>query len=177
MTKYPYANLCPVCGKPKTPWATKCRECDITFSLRWKPSKFMPLVKKICQVCDTDFWTTFDNQLYCSELCRRQVHSTRQRQTKYKNRKERGIGKGKLVSWSNTPEQGCTICGESRVFDFAHINKQEVVVLCPNHHRMFDKGIINIDELKDTECADIPGVPIVPLQGVKDKTGVFLLRS
>ena len=27
---------------------------------------------------------------------------------------------------------------------------------------------------RDTKCADIPGVPIVPLQGVKDKTGNFL---
>ncbi len=36
---------------------------------------------------------------------------------------------------------------------------------------------MNIASQKDTECADIPGVPIVPLQGVKDKTGVFLLRS
>ena len=31
----------------------------------------------------------------------------------------------------------------------------------------------NIAVQKDTECADIPGVPIVPLQGVMDKTGIF----
>jgi len=35
------------------------------------------------------------------------------------------------------------------------------------------RGRLYIASLKDTECADIPGVPIVPLQGVKDKTGVF----
>ena len=34
--------------------------------------------------------------------------------------------------------------------------------------------VIKIDSLRDTKCGDIPAVPIVPLQGVKDKTGNFL---
>lgn len=165
-----YKQPCPICGSPKSPQAKYCRSCSNEFRFVWNPNKFQPLFQKICQVCDRDFVTVSENQLYCSDLCRRQVRAARQRQKKYNNRKLRGIRKGKLVPWSNIPEQGCTVCGENRVFDFAHLNKNDVIILCPNHHRMFDKGIIDIEYLKEHRRGDIPAPPIAPLLGVMDKT-------
>ena len=169
----PYKTPCPICGQPKSPNSKHCSLCSKDFRWLWNPNKFMPLLKKICQVCDKDFWTITENQLYCSDLCRRQVRATRQRTTKYQNRKERGIRKGKLASWATTADKGCMICGESRVIDFAHINKDEVIPLCPTHHRLMDRGLLNeveIDNLKEYRYGDIPAVPIVPTQGVMDKT-------
>lgn len=53
-------------------------------------------------------------------------------------------------------ETGCVICGESRSVDAAHLIPAKlggagwipnIIPLCPNHHRIFDKG-----ELTDAEC-------------------------
>jgi hypothetical protein len=52
---------------------------------------------------------------------------------------------------------GCVICGESRCVDAAHFvprikgglgNISNIVPLCPNHHRLFDRKKLNREEIQ-----------------------------
>lgn len=51
----------------------------------------------------------------------------------------------------------CLICGETRVFDLAHIASRKTghdlipenaMLLCPTHHRLYDKNLLSDDEVK-----------------------------
>lgn len=65
---------------------------------------------------------------------------------------------------------GCVICGEKRVVDAAHIIPardggsgmiDNIVPLCPTHHRLYDKGMLNDDEnqrLADFICCKYPNI-------------------
>lgn len=60
--------------------------------------------------------------------------------------------------WFNKKENlKCCICGFDRAFDFAHLKwrkdggrwtKKNLIILCPNHHRLFDRGKLNPKEKK-----------------------------
>lgn len=59
---------------------------------------------------------------------------------------ERSEGKGKC--------EPCVICGEDRITDGAHFptpkrdGGTEMILLCPNHHKVLDNGRISLSELK-----------------------------
>jgi hypothetical protein len=51
----------------------------------------------------------------------------------------------------------CCVCGFGRTIDFCHIlwrkdggkvRKDNITILCPNHHRLYDKGLLTKQELK-----------------------------
>lgn len=53
--------------------------------------------------------------------------------------------------------ESCEICGEDRTLDFAHIKpaadggpieKENCLVLCPTHHRLYDGGLLSRDEFQ-----------------------------
>lgn len=52
---------------------------------------------------------------------------------------------------------GCVICGFDRAIDFAHIvskkdggkkDRFNTAILCPNHHRLYDRGLLTESEKK-----------------------------
>lgn len=54
-------------------------------------------------------------------------------------------------------EMKCAVCGEDRAVDLCHIAPakdghplivENTIVLCPTHHRLFDKGALNNEELE-----------------------------
>ena len=61
----------------------------------------------------------------------------------------------KKYRWQNKINKECLICGFKRAIDFCHIisrknngklNKNNIVLLCPNHHRLFDRNRLTKDE-------------------------------
>jgi predicted restriction endonuclease len=62
----------------------------------------------------------------------------------------------KNVWKSKKREIGCSICGFKRFVELCHIkwekdggkvNKANITILCPNHHRLFDHNLLTAEEL------------------------------
>jgi hypothetical protein len=88
---------------------------------------------------------------FCSRICG------------YKHRATKPMAfLGRKVSQMGAPKArhiyggSCLICGFDRAVDYAHIvpaskggtiHPSNILPLCPNHHRLFDKGILTMDEM------------------------------
>ncbi len=111
---------------------------------------------KNCEVCGTPFakkrtesrryWLT---KRYCSMTCKGVAHSATMRRGQIGS-----TGTAFRQAARNYLPESCAVCGwdETRC-DVAHIvpgidTLENVVMLCPNHHRMFDRGLIPADEMR-----------------------------
>lgn len=85
---------------------------------------------RVCSICEQKFITIYKRQHICSFLCRMQAQKYRSRITM---RKSRNGGK-------NTDP--CVVCGWTRTIEIHHEGKN-IVFLCPNHHSMVTRGLVN----------------------------------
>ena len=111
--------------------------------------------KKTCEHCGRQFLddsSPAHHRRFCSQDCFR--HFTRE-QPGYRGGASAKVSfKTKVVALFPTP---CAICGwDEAQTDAAHIvphgdggpdTVENGVILCPNHHRMFDSDLIPLDEV------------------------------
>ena len=107
-----------------------------------------------CKNCDKDFIKTTskrDYTSYCSDRCQYRYWIDHNRDKWDVIKKNRWTEKNKRSTYS------CCICGFNRSLDFAHIKwrkdggrltKDNIYVLCPNHHRLLDHGLLTSSEKK-----------------------------
>lgn len=86
---------------------------------------------------------------FCSQECYLSWNSKHQRKSSGKRQRKREKEKA-----------SCEICGYDRFIEMAHIipskdggtyHKNNILFLCPNHHRLLDHRKINTSELKSVE--------------------------
>lgn len=87
----------------------------------------------------------------------------------YKKTREKVISKIWFAGTNKNKGYSCCICGFDRAVDLAHIvprrdggkvEKDNIYILCPNHHRVFDRGLLTTDEktrLKSVSALELKG--------------------
>lgn len=143
-------STCKECGKYVPGNKNFCdRSCAATHTNKNRE------IEKICEVCNTKFFATAGNAKYCSDECSDKTPGS--------NGYRRGTSPSK--EWKRMKRKVdrsvCYRCGWNQTTcDLAHIkarsdggsNKPEnLIVLCPNCHRLADK----------TEKIDIEDLPTV----------------
>lgn len=119
---------------------------------------------KPCQTCGRLFpkkrnetFAYWDRKRFCSKPCWWKASRVERRQGQITT-------KGAAFRWSarNYLEDWCVVCGWNETScDVAHIDRgidelDNVVMLCPNHHRMYDRGLIPRDEILGLKEGLIP---------------------
>lgn len=104
----------------------------------------------VCKVCLKSFDKATGDRAYtsyCSSRCFN-IHWK-------KNNREKYLQSQKHVWRRNVSQFGCSICGFKRALDKCHIkwrkdggkvSKDNIVILCPNHHRLFDQNKLTEEE-------------------------------
>lgn len=121
--------------------------CSLSCTAKYNNLTKTPITN-ICKLCGEKFSTTAKNAKYCSKSCK----------SKYYSRTSRGKNSAKtkklLDSLRSLP---CEICGwDEASRDVHHIvgisnggqtKKENLITLCPNHHRMAHSNLISKDSL------------------------------
>ena len=171
---YKNPNICLYCGKViEVPEGKKIQEtrrkkfCNSSCSAKYNNRKRTENKKvKICSICGKVY--NGSRSKFCEE-CRQNPKAARlARVTKGQLEKERGkflarasIGKhARTVFKSYNIEPRCKICGYDKYIEVCHIKPvkdfneddtlstindiSNLVGLCPNHHKEYDNGLIQI---------------------------------
>ncbi len=108
-------------------------------------------VTKICGFCERSYQTTGKTSLYCTKSCSQKARKTRtiKAGNKYTNR---STLQRRIIKKLGPQEFKCYICEWNEAScDIHHIipkskggsdNFSNLTVLCPNHHRLADRGIL-----------------------------------
>lgn len=117
---------------------------------------------KLCRHCGKGFQTASPNASYCSTSCK-------QKSYRLKSKVEGTNMKYLYKDLQHTP---CQICGwKESIRDIHHIIPvskggknllSNLIVICPNHHRMIHKGLITLEDIlrfkEKYEKVDMPGL-------------------
>lgn len=159
---------CPVCGKTFYEWDSqshvtcgddRCyREWQgLTTAARGNNRK-----KVNCDQCGGELYrppSLIKTYNYCNRFCQGLHHGALFSGINNGNYKG---GKWKYIQGQTRIRDSykCAICGFDMVTDIHHItpkskggtdNFDNLITLCPNHHRMADWGIISVEHLRNTE--------------------------
>lgn len=154
-------RLCLICGKEFEvyPQALIRRKCDFCSTSCYGKAKTIGLVKVKrqeimldCAYCGKQFtlpqWQTNYNRKYCSQSCAR-----KDRRGKASPRSKNNFTR---LMKEVKPNEKCAICGFDRYVEMAHVfpsmrgggyDEENIIFLCPNHHRLFDSHGLTQDEL------------------------------
>lgn len=94
----------------------------------------IPLIYKVCAMCDQPFSTTRSNKNICSLPCK--IEHNRRHARYYARMRRNGPKK----------YEPCIVCGFSETTDKHHEGKKEYI-LCPNHHCLITRNLKTLDEL------------------------------
>lgn len=112
---------------------------------------------RTCEECGKSFnrpgnvsYEVFKERKFCSFEC---YNSSRTTKVVIGNKlyNHGSTGRNKIADWFGNK---CVICGwDEAPCDLAHISGgkdriENLILLCPNHHRMFDRGKISVDEIR-----------------------------
>lgn len=123
---------------------------------------------KACEICGTEFSyypTVRRNAKYCSQECKGIGHSA----TMTGRRPSLGVytscatframarveflDRCAVCGWDEAPNDVCHIIARR---DGGSDTLENVVMLCPNHHRLFDRGQIAIDRIRAARANCVP---------------------
>lgn len=147
-------NKCIECGKEFHPaYNTSGLYCSLKCcGIHWKKRKTNP-----CCICGTIVIRRLSEFRGKAATCSQQCRIKRMMQTrtapvpKYLSRSAVNIKNRKHIYGSS-----CLICQFDRVIDYAHIvptskggtvSPENILPLCPNHHRLFDRNKLTEQEL------------------------------
>ena len=140
-----------------------CNTCGVTFKadnrkVNRRNAKYCSLscagkapksrqFSHICAHCGTSFVSANSSSKYCSNFCKQKNYRLKQRVE----------GTNMKVLYSIFKDVPCEICGwEETTRDLHHIEEvskggknevENLISVCPNHHRMIHKNLISKDEL------------------------------
>lgn len=152
-------RCCPVCGKSFTEFksqnkVTCSHECYVEWQRITTSARGINKVAVNCAYCGNEL-KIFPSQVhemnFCNRFCLAKMFP--------KNGKNNGNWKGGNSQYFRTQtmirdNHKCVICGFDIVVDVHHITPRSMggtndfsnlTTLCPNHHRMADLGIINLE--------------------------------
>lgn len=133
------------------------RKCSAIARFSGKPSWNRGKTKTITKPCEycgkpqTRKPSRFANKrVFCNASCMQAYRLERSIQPKFhiyhKNRHR----------YAKIFGSACIVCGFDRLIEYAHIipmklggksNKQNLLPMCPNHHNLFDRGLLNESEI------------------------------
>jgi len=150
-----------------------CSRSCAAKSNSWKApnAKPQPPVTKQCEVCGKDFsckGSHADRRRFCSRLCvnTHRSHGIGQENPNYRHGKNQTSAQH--IALAHYPPR-CIICGWDVIVEVHHIAAKSeggtndpinLAVLCPNHHRMAQRGMIPKDVLLSASSEAI----IIPAQ-------------
>jgi len=140
---------CRQCGKKYTPW--RDRKNDFcSYRCYWDSRK--KEIETACAMCGKTvkikpYHKTYYNNRFCSRHC----------SSVYRNVSRPRFTRGKVITEHTKKVYGasCAICGYTRFVEYAHIiphsdggafSVDNIIVLCPNHHRLFDHKKLTTEE-------------------------------
>ncbi len=137
----PFFNI----QKKAIPIEKECLVCNLPFHTFfdievcsdkcYKIKLHKKIYQKNCGMCNKKFNTTYKNKNICSLLCRQQKITTYTRDLMRKHREAK----------RNRIKIPCQVCGFNETTDLHHENG-EAYILCPNHHALLSRGIIQLSE-------------------------------
>lgn len=113
-------------------------------------------IKSTCISCSNEFTALYNNKKFCSKPCKQ----------RYYRAQSKVIDNSLSTIKKNSKNKTCEICGwKETSCDVHHIveqcnggtnEKTNLIVLCPNHHRMVHRNLVSLEQLnkivKEREC-------------------------
>lgn len=157
-------RCCPVCGKSFTEYKSQAKvtcsyECYIEWQRLTTSARGINKVATNCAYCGKEL-KLFPSQIhetnYCNRFCLAKAFP------------KNGMNNGRWNGGSSQffrrqtmirDDYKCAICGFDAVVDVHHITPRanggtndfsNLITLCPNHHKMADLGMIDLEHLRDT---------------------------
>lgn len=163
---------------------TKCQTCDVEFEadtrdLNRGRAKYCSLscaakvskqlqYERVCKHCGSHFHSSSKHSLYCSDSCKQKNYRAQA--------KDSGNMKQLYKLFKDTP---CEICGwDETSRDLHHIVEvsnggksipDNLISVCPNHHRMIHKNLISKDTL--LKCVEDRTISSPSSEGTDAKSG------
>jgi len=114
------------------------------YDLEWKEKTNPNKLEKNCPVCSTLFTTmSWEEKTTCSHSCANTYFRSGKNHPNYT-----GEGVNYRLKCLEEREHKCIICGEDKVVEVHHIDKNRnnnalnnLIVLCPTHHQYIHKGL------------------------------------
>ncbi len=148
--------ICAVCGKPFSAANAKRILCSIECRTKWltiNPPNERKKILMHCAACGIEIFRAphqiKPNKEYaCSKRCQYIIVAN----------KLKGVRSNAKKLALQRDHSKCCICGFDILVDVHHIEakhlggddcQDNLITLCPNHHTMADRGIINAKELKN----------------------------
>jgi len=158
-------KFCIICKKPFTRpnihelRKAKCcsRKCSIENFKKYPGNPKKEKVKKVCPICNKEFYTFpayKDTAKYCSYTCKHKGQSITTRGRKYVEQHKSAASFRNNIRKQFSPE--CITCGWNKdTCDVCHIVPRKkggediienILILCPNCHRLYDKGKLDLTQ-------------------------------
>ena len=143
-----------------------CKQCRHIFTPKWpsgphafcsrecRNKSFLRRVTKNCERCSLPFTKHKSRQhtRFCSRSCSGKSTASKRPLVFRAERSATSKSRAKEIYGS-----ACLICKFDRVIEYAHIvparnggtiHPSNILPLCPNHHTLFDKGLLTAEELQ-----------------------------
>jgi 5-methylcytosine-specific restriction endonuclease McrA len=143
----------------------QCRICSAEFndnggsnfycSMSCRNKSMQRRLEKICPVCTKTFSDrprSIISRATCSRACGQKLRAAH-RGPNFKRRSATLLKNAAAIYG-----RSCKVCGFDRLIEYAHIipaskggdiRPSNILPLCPNHHRLFDKGLLTNQEKKE----------------------------
>ncbi len=140
---------CIECNRFFTPTMGLNTICSVDCKLNRKNrNRRLPKINNDCMWCNKQFLASDHRRKFCSRFCKRRYDS--------KNRELLVARRVAMrISFKRLLPSNCEICGFSRAIQYAHIKGvveggettvDNILVLCPNHHWLFDHNMLTFNE-------------------------------
>lgn len=156
---------CPVCGKTFSKWPSQHKvTCGDSCYREWQrlttSARGLNKITVKCATCSREI-KRFPSQVQERNYCNRYCLAADNPKVAHMNGNWKG-GKWKYIKdqISMRDDHRCVICGFDYSIQIHHItplhkggdnSASNLITLCPNHHKMADLGIINVEHLRNTE--------------------------
>jgi hypothetical protein len=160
--------------------------------------------KAICPECGTEFFPKRPRKKFCSRDC-----ANKNQKRKELEPRDLGRLRDKRALEKRIKDRTCQICGFNRFTEFCHIipnfaggkyTLDNTLVLCPNHHTLYDHGLLLPEEIsrlsekvqaqyyqwkgstiracwenrKDKYCPSLPTLLEPPLEIIDSRGSIFI---
>lgn len=135
------------------------RECNFAYQRARSRENGTGRLTKNCEVCGIEFSyyaSVRPQAAYCSASCKSTGHSRKitgriqasfgDRSTFTKSMRRFFYDRCAICGWDQAP---CDVCHIEARKDGGEDALDNVVMLCPNHHRLFDLGRIPVDQIRE----------------------------
>lgn len=103
--------------------------------------------KKVCKHCGKEYTTASKASMYCSKSCKQKTYRLASRVDEISIKQIYKLFEGKACELCGWAETVCDIHHIVEVSDGGRNELDNLIVVCPNHHRMIHKNLVSKDNL------------------------------